>query len=103
MDWKARRATNATNEGQMKIQIALALVFMTAASTGALAETAEERQACMDDAFNVCGHAIPDRDRVAACLYANKSRISSACRIVLSRYPKPATTAERGKATIAVR
>ena len=47
----------------------------------------------MNDAFNVCGDAIPDRDRVAACLAHNIKRISAPCRTVMLRYPKPAATA----------
>ena len=34
--------------------------------------------------------AIPDRDRVAACLAANLKRISNECRSVMLRYSKPA-------------
>lgn len=82
----------------MKFRTGLALVFMSIAPVGALAETAEEQQACMNDAFAVCGHAIPDRSRVEACLYENKSRISSACRAVLARYPRPTTAASKIKA-----
>jgi hypothetical protein len=78
----------------MKIQTALALVFFTLVPTAALAETQDEQNACMGDAFSVCGHAIPDRDRVAACLAQNINRISVACRVVMRRYSKPATTAE---------
>jgi hypothetical protein len=29
--------------------------------------TPAERWACQQDAFRVCGHAIPDRDRVRSC------------------------------------
>ena len=50
----------------------------------------------MNDAFSVCGHAIPDRDRVAACLAQNINRISVACRTVMQRYSKP-MTATRAK------
>jgi hypothetical protein len=76
----------------MKIQTALAFVFFTlmpAAAAAASAETPNEQSACMGDAFNVCGHAIPDRDRVAACLAKNISRISAPCRTVMQRYNKP--------------
>jgi hypothetical protein len=83
----------------MKIRFALAAAFLVLAPASVMAATPEEEQACMNDAFNVCGHAIPDRDRVGACLYQNISRISPACRTVLSRYQKPTTTAERIKAT----
>jgi hypothetical protein len=77
----------------MKIRTALALAILMLAPVGALAETQEEQQACMNDAFNVCGHAIPDRDRVAACLADNLSRISSECRTVMLRYSKPVPAA----------
>jgi hypothetical protein len=40
----------------------------------------------MNDAFQFCGHAIPDRDRVAGCLSENFNRISIACRAVMQRY-----------------
>lgn len=83
----------------MKIHFALAAAFLALTPVAAMAASQEEEQACMNDAFNVCGHAIPDRDRVGACLYQNISRISPACRTVLTRYQKPTTTAERIKAT----
>jgi hypothetical protein len=73
----------------MRIRIALASAFLALVPAAALAETQEEQQACMNDAFNVCGHAIPNRDRVAACLAANLHRISDECRTVMLRYSKP--------------
>ena len=80
----------------MKIQTALALVLFSLVPVAASAESQDEQNACMGDAFSVCGHAIPDRDRVAACLAQNLNRISVACRTVMQRYPKP-TTATRAK------
>ena len=53
--------------------------------TAALAQSQDEQNACMNDAFQVCGHAIPDRDRVAACLSENFNRISMPCRQVMQR------------------
>ena len=79
----------------MKIHFALAFTLLALAPVAASAETQEEQNACMNDAFNVCGHAIPDRDRVGACLAQNINRISSACRTVMQRYAKsnqPAVT-----------
>jgi len=80
----------------MKIQTALALVFFTLVPAAAAAETPNEQTACMGDAFSVCGHAIPDRDRVAACLAKNMNRISVVSRSVIQRYSKP-MTATRAK------
>jgi hypothetical protein len=82
----------------MKVQFALALAIVAFAPLPANAESQEEQQACMNDAFNVCGHAIPDRDRVAACLWQNVDRISGACRTVMLRYNKPASS-QRSRAT----
>ena len=76
-------------KGLMKIQTALALVLFTFTPVAASAETQDEQNACMGDAFSVCGHAIPDRDRVAACLAQNINRISMPCRTVMLRYSKP--------------
>ena len=80
----------------MKIQTALALVFFALVPAVASAETQDEQNACMGDAFSVCGHAIPDRDRVAACLAQNMNRISVGCRTLMQRHAKP-MTATRAK------
>ena len=84
----------------MKTQIALALAFFALAPVAASAAegSQDEQNACMNDAFNVCGHAIPDRDRVAQCLSQNVSRLSAPCRTVMLRYSRPAA-ASRAKIT----
>ena len=76
----------------MKMQIKLALLgaALLILPVTASAESQDEQNACMNDAFTVCGHAIPDRDRVAACLVQNISKISPACRVVMQRYSRPA-------------
>jgi Ni/Co efflux regulator RcnB len=84
----------------MKSHFALALVLVTIIPATALAQSQDEQQACMNDAFTVCGNAIPDRDRVAACLAQNINRISPACRTVMARYPKPGTTPVRRERVI---
>ena len=58
------------------------LVLSSAAHAEA---TPAERAACQQDAFKVCTHAIPDRDRVRSCLRQNMRRISSLCRGALQR------------------
>ena len=83
----------------MKFQIALAAAFLALAPMAANAETQEEQQACMNDAFTVCGDAIPDRCRVAACLAHNINRISSACRTVMLRYQQQETSMAKATPT----
>jgi hypothetical protein len=57
-------------------------------------ESQEDKGACMADAFAVCGQFIPDRERVAACLIANSSAVSPACREAIKHFV-PRTTASR--------
>ena len=80
-----------------KIQIAIALAFVAVAPSTSLAQSQDEQNACMNDAFSVCGHVIPDRDRVAACLAENIKRISAGCREVMQRYPKPGSATTRAR------
>jgi hypothetical protein len=53
-------------------------------STTAIAETLEERQACIGDALHFCSSAIPNRDRVLTCLMNNRGLISAACESVIA-------------------
>ena len=90
-------AAGATG-GTMRNQAVFAALFLALMPVAATAETQEERQACQDDAFNVCGDAIPDRERVAACLARNINRISVACRTVMQRYQPPEVPVVASKA-----
>lgn len=77
----------------MQIRIALAAALTVGLlSTAAVAQTAEEQQACMDDAFRVCSATIPDRARTTACMVQNKSRLSQACQMVMDKYAPAANT-----------
>jgi hypothetical protein len=73
-----------------------AVVLLALSSNIARPETPEEREACIGDAFRVCFGAIPDRERVHACLLQNVDRLSNACRMVLARNtPEPANPGAR--------
>jgi hypothetical protein len=64
--------------------VVLGVASVLGASASANAETLEERQACMGDAFHFCSSAIPDRDQVYSCLMDNRDLISAACRSVIA-------------------
>jgi hypothetical protein len=70
----------------MKRQIGLAVVLALGAGTVALAETAEEQQACTNDAFQFCQNFIPDRNRVFSCLVSNRAQLSPPCHTVMAPY-----------------
>src|SRR3954469_15581306 len=77
----------------MHIRLTLALAFTAGLlSTAAGAQSSEDQQACMNDAFRVCSATIPDRARTTACMVQNKSQLSAACQVVMDKYA-PATTA----------
>jgi hypothetical protein len=42
--------------------------------------TAEERSACIGDAFQFCAADIPNVSRIEACLSKNKAKLQPACR-----------------------
>ena len=73
----------------LMLAIALSVSIWPAASR---AYTPEEQQACSDDAFRLCGDAIPDVDRVTACMVRNKSQLSPGCRVYFKPEPEAAVT-----------
>ena len=84
----------------MKIKIAIALAFFAVMPATASAQSQEDQNACMNDAFNVCGSAIPDRNRVAACLAKNIRRISPACRAAMKGHSKVASRKKRARKAV---
>jgi hypothetical protein len=72
-----------------------ALALLTVISASALlcpiaaAETTEERQSCIGDAFRVCWAAIPNRDDVFHCLMDNRSQLNPGCRAIMDQYRRP--------------
>jgi hypothetical protein len=71
---------------QMMLAIALALGASPVVVAAAVAETADEQQACMNDAFQLCGDAIPDRSKVFYCLVNKRTEISPGCRVAMAPY-----------------
>lgn len=72
----------------MRTLIATAFVltgFALLSPSPASAYTATEQQACQNDAFRLCGDAIPDERRVKACLIAKMRRLSPPCKRMFRR------------------
>jgi hypothetical protein len=44
----------------------------------------EVEQACTPDAMRLCSNAIPDIPKVTACMKANYSKLSEACRVAMA-------------------
>jgi hypothetical protein len=87
--------------GSLKKASASTATVLTIAfiSSMAVAETTEERQACISDAFRVCWSAIPNRDQVFHCLMDNRPRLNPACRMVMEQYRKEHRITRRTRTT----
>lgn len=60
---------------------AVLLAALALASPSAFAQgTAEERSACMDDAFKFCLSDIPNVSKIETCLEKNEPQLTPACR-----------------------
>ena len=40
---------------------------------------------CMGDAMRLCGHEVPNVQRITACMVKNRSQVSPGCRAVMDR------------------
>ncbi len=68
-----------------KVAALLGVLAVTFPTTGSALGTAEERSACIPDAFRLCSAEIPHAGRVIACLKLEKAKLSEACRSVMKR------------------
>jgi hypothetical protein len=71
-------------------RLGIALLLCAAATPLAASESAQQYApqdvaACTPDAWRVCGHAIPDGDRVRQCLVDNQPNLSTPCWNVIER------------------
>ena len=57
-------------------------ISLTSFAAHAVEATAEQRRACTPDAFRLCSQHIPNVDAITACMVANKSKLSPACKSV---------------------
>ncbi len=79
--------------------VAAALSLLSAGA--AIAQSSDDQQACMNDAFRVCSATIPDRNKTIACMVQNKAKLSSACQVVMDKYAPSNTTTAYASATTA--
>jgi hypothetical protein len=78
---------------------AIGVALLLGIGTGALAQSADEQAACQDDAFRVCGHTIPDRERTFQCMIAYRDSLSPGCRAVMARHLPPEPTSRKASAS----
>ncbi len=76
----------------LSIRAAAALASLVLLSAPVLAQgTAEERSACMGDAFRFCAADIPDVPKIEGCLVRNMSHLSKDCQEEFREAPEGKT------------
>jgi len=108
-----RHGCRTKGRASVKQRIMLVIVIALNGTTVALAQAQDGRQACMNDAFQFCQDAIPDRERVFQCLASHRDLISTACHAVMApslpvdqpplKKHAPHAKSAKGKATFAKR
>jgi hypothetical protein len=66
----------------MTIPIAFSITVQAPAFSDEYRGTLEQQMACTPDVFRLCGAAIPDVNRIVACLRQNTPQLSGGCRAV---------------------
>jgi hypothetical protein len=72
----------------MRYLLPAALGLFVVSAPPAFAYTQDDANACSNDAFRLCGEAIPDQQRIVQCLYQKRRQLSPACYAVYLRYAK---------------
>ncbi|WP_249790651.1 hypothetical protein [Bradyrhizobium sp. SRL28] len=67
----------------------IALLFAIACAATALsarpALASEAQQMCTGDAMRLCGHEVPNVQRITACMVRQRANLSPGCRAVMDR------------------
>src|ERR1700761_6405899 len=66
------------------LSLAAAAVSGSPASAQEHRGTMEQQMACTPDVFRLCGAAIPDENRIVACLQPNAPALSAPCRAIFA-------------------
>jgi hypothetical protein len=69
-----------------RIALLFAIAFAaTALSARPTLAFSEAQQMCTGDAMRLCGHEVPNVQRITACMVRNRAHVSPGCRAVMDR------------------
>ena len=72
-----------TNRIALLFAIAVAATALSARPN--LAFASEAQQMCTGDAMRLCGHEVPNVQRITACMHKLRAQVSPGCRAVMDR------------------
>src|SRR6186713_1790634 len=87
----APRATLGNASMTIRLASRAALFFATAFAATALSASprpalaSDAQQMCTSDAMRLCGHEIPNVQRITACMHKQRANVSPGCRAVMDR------------------
>lgn len=64
---------------------ATALAAAALSAGPGLAFSSEAQQMCTGDAMRLCGHEVPNVQRITACMVKQRAQLSPGCRAVMER------------------
>jgi hypothetical protein len=85
------RATLGNASMTFRLTSRAALLFATAFAAAALSASpgpalaSDAQQMCTGDAMRLCGHEIPNVQRITACMHKQRANVSAGCRAVMDR------------------
>ena len=73
------------NTSRIALLFAVASAATVLAAPPGLAFSSEAQQMCTGDALRLCGHEVPNVQRITACMVRNRAQVSPGCRAVMDR------------------
>ena len=70
---------------RIALLFALASAATVLAARPSLAFSSEAQQMCTGDALRLCGHEVPNVQRITACMVRNRAQVSPGFRAVMDR------------------
>jgi hypothetical protein len=68
-----------------RVAILFAIALAAAALSARPGFASEAQQMCTGDALRLCGHEVPNVQRITACMVKLRAQVSPGCRAVMDR------------------
>ena len=73
------------NTSRIALLFAVAFAATVLSPRPSLAFSSEAQQMCTGDAMRLCGHEVPNVQRITACMHKLRAQVSPGCRAVMER------------------
>jgi hypothetical protein len=70
---------------KIALLFAIAVAATALSARPSLAFSSEAQQMCTGDAMRLCGHELPNIQKITACMVRQRAHVSPGCRAVMER------------------